>query len=111
MKTVQAEGPLDPALASAGAWRISPTHQTIHDGARLPTYAVLTGGGAQHHVGRAHPLNGRPEDLATVRMNARLFAASKKMAALLLELLAYQAEQFDGPDDRNLILPRVRGHL
>ena len=35
-------------------------------------------------------------------MNARLFAASKQMAALLIELLDYEAEQFDGPDHLDL---------
>ena len=38
----------------------------------------------------------------TVRMNARLFAASKAMAALLIELVAYQADQFDGPEHLDL---------
>ena len=104
MRTARHEAPLDPALASPGRWRVTPTHQTMHDGSRHPTFAVLaTGQGtAESFVGRAHPLDGGPEDLDTVRMNARLFAASKQMAALLIELLDYEAEQFDGPDHLDL---------
>ena len=104
MKTVRQEAPLDPALASPGHWRVTPTHQTMHDGSRHPTFAVLAAGqeATESFVGRAHPLDGRPDDLDTVRMNARLFAVSKQMAALLIELVSYEAEQFDGPDHLDL---------
>ena len=101
MRAARHEAPLDPSLASPGEWRITPTEQTMHDGTWLPTFAVVTTGGAvaERFVGRAHPLDGRPEDRPILQMNARLFAASKEMAALLVELLAYEAEQFDGDED------------
>lgn len=98
------DAPLDLALATPGNWLVIPHQQTMHDGSRHQTFAVLATGAnvTEQFVGRAHPMDGRPEDLPTVRMNARLFAASKEMAALLIELVAYQSDQFDGAEHLDL---------
>ncbi len=70
---------------------------TMHGGDRLPSFAVLaTGIGAscEQFVGRAHPRNGLPSERAIAEMDARLFAASKAMATLLLQALAYEENAF-----------------
>ncbi len=88
---------LDPSRATAGEWLVTPTHMTMHGGDRLPTFAVLATGAdaaCEQFVGRAHPKNGQPDERAIVEMDARLFAASKAMATLLLQALAYEEDAF-----------------
>lgn len=88
---------LDPARATAGEWLVTPTHMTMYDGDRLPTFAILaTGKGTscEQFVGRAHPKSGLPDERAIVEMDARLFAASKAMATLLLQAIAYEQDAF-----------------
>lgn len=93
---------IDPALATPGEWRVMPTHMTMHDGSRLPTFAIVaTGTPCEPFVGRAHPKSGEPDERPIVEMDARLFAGSKGMATLLLQAMAYEEEAFtsDAPVD------------
>lgn len=96
-------GPLNPARATPGRWVTMPTHMTMHDGTRSPTFAIITTGPdtCEPFIGRAHPKDGTPEDRPIVEMDARLFAASKVMAALLLKAIGYEKNAFrlDEPVD------------
>ncbi|NPD70286.1 hypothetical protein HN018_24195 (plasmid) [Lichenicola cladoniae] len=87
---------LDPSRATAGRWLTIPTHMTMYDGDRLPTFAVIATGpdACEQFVGRAHPKSGTPDERPVVEMDARLFAASKAMATLLLQALAYEEDAF-----------------
>ncbi len=88
---------LDLSRATTGEWLVTPTHMTMQGVNHLQTFGVLaTGAGAacEQFVGRAHPKNGQADERATVEMDARLFAASKAMATLLLQALAYEEDAF-----------------
>ena len=87
---------LDPTRATPGRWITIPTKMTIHGGTRLPTFAIIATGpdACEQFVGRAHPKDGTPDDRPIVEMDARLFAASKQMAILLLQAIAYEEDAF-----------------
>ena len=87
---------LDPASATPGRWITVPTQMTMHGGTRLPTFAIVATGpdACEQFVGRAHPKDGTPDDRPIVHMDARLFAASKAMATLLLQAIAYEEDAF-----------------
>ena len=87
---------LDPTRATPGRWITIPTKMTMHGGTRLPTFAIIATGpdACEQFVGRAHPKDGTPDDRPVVEMDARLFAASKQMATLLLQALAYEEDAF-----------------
>lgn len=87
---------LDPSRATPGRWITVPTQMTMHGGDRLPTFAVVATGpdACEQFVGRAHPKDGVPEERPIVEMDARLFAASKAMATLLLQAIAYEEDAF-----------------
>lgn len=95
--------PLDPTRATPGRWIAIPSQMTMHGGTRLPTMAIVTTGPdtTEQFVGRAHPMDGTPDDQPVVRMNARLFAASKAMASLLLQAIDYEEEAFRLDEDVN----------
>ncbi len=94
---------LDPTRATPGHWIAIPSHMTIFGGARLPTFAVIATGpeACEQFVGRAHPKDGSPADRPIVEMDARLFAASKAMATLLLQAIAYEEEAFETDEPVN----------
>ncbi len=87
---------IDPTRATPGRWITIPTKMTMHGGTRLPTFAIIATGpdACEQFVGRAHPKDGTPDDRPIVEMDARLFAASKQMATLLLQALAYEEDAF-----------------
>ncbi len=87
---------LDPTRATPGRWITIPTKMTMHGGTRLPTFAIIATGpdACEQFVGRAHPKDGTPDDRPIVEMDARLFAASKAMATLLLQALTYEEDAF-----------------
>ena len=87
---------IDPTRATPGRWITIPIKMTMHGGTRLPTFAIIATGpdACEQFVGRAHPKDGTPDDRPIVEMDARLFAASKQMATLLLQALAYEEDAF-----------------
>jgi hypothetical protein len=87
---------LDRTRATAGRWLTIPTHMTMDGGDRLPSFAVIATGpdACEQFVGRAHPKDGTLDERPAVEMDARLFAASKAMATLLLQAMAYEEEAF-----------------
>ena len=87
---------LDPTRATPGRWITIPTKMTMHGGTRLPTFAIIATGpdACEQFVGRAHPKDGTPDNRPIVEMDARLFAASKQMATLLLQALTYEEDAF-----------------
>lgn len=90
---------IDPDLATPGEWVVVPTHMTMFGGDRFPTYGIVaTKTEPEHFIARTHPKNGLPEERPILEMDARLFAASKAMATLLLQALAYEEDAFDNDE-------------
>ena len=89
------------AEPTAGQWRWVATRMTMHGGKVVSTWGVQVSATGQW-VGRVHPIGSEPEHQAEAHANAGLFAASKAMSELLLDATQVWAEQFDGPDDRDL---------
>ena len=89
------------APPTAGSWRWVPTQMTMHDRTVMKTWGVQVTDTGQW-VGRVHPIGPEPEHQAEAHANAGLFAASKAMANLLEEATQAWAEQFDGPEDKDL---------
>jgi hypothetical protein len=81
-------------------WERVPTTQTMHDGTVLKTWGVKITATGQW-IGKAHPVGPNIENQAEAAANAALFAASKLMAALLIEATQAWASQFDHPADHD----------
>ncbi|MBB3175542.1 hypothetical protein FHR90_003398 [Endobacter medicaginis] len=85
---------IDPSRATPGDWQVRPGRMAMCGGEKLQTLQIWTRENTA--VAKLHPIQGLPEDREAVATNARLIAASKPMAEMLMEALRYEADQFDG---------------